>query len=560
MTMPETTEITDSSDWAKTSVPGLCTLDETLRCRVCREFMSAPMITPCGHNFCSLCVRRMLVKSQRCPQCMATTYESQLKKNSGLEACIDAFVKVRPDLFIQLKYPNVNQKPASKQDSENTLDDQNESLPAINGSRKREREDDREAESSFSNKSVKVERIAARPSYPPGHAACPVCQRVLPISQIQGSHISNCLSGIDSDTPSIQDSSFTKTSSTFATSSNSFKSKSPPSSSSGSFFGKQNQSHIHKKIPRPNDTTLTIPKLKARIAKLGIPLVPSGLGLHNHAEPTRKELLRRESEWITIWNSNTDRSKPLSRAQLLEKFNEWDRAEAAEKAANINSASLIAAQEKEQKKLEKLFFKQSGETDNAFASLPSVPDTKAQAETLKQDNSIPDELSFDEDTLSSLSSSSNSSQVFEQPKADDAAPSSRRITTRSMSKHGNTNSNTNDSDSADSAPQSSQPLKPNPIAPANAGSPAPEKLSIPPFIPKDLKSLNRKLYSLAHNSSFQELAKAAKQSLKKNKKKKKETKNTGDEKEEGNGNSDTNGDAKMETETIQSVDVSVNKS
>lgn len=592
-------EITDPSDWKETSVPGISALEDGLRCNVCKEFISAPMMTPCGHTFCSLCVRRMLVKSQRCPQCMAVTYESQLKKNTGLEICIDAFVSIRSDLLNQLKNQNFSES--------FTNNEERTSLKINNELKKRERETD-ELNSSPPNKLAKVEPVEihyaeqqrnqnesqSSVSYPPGHASCPVCQKILPIKQIQGSHITECLSGISSNTLSPLKS---------ATNTNNYRSTTssskPPttlsvrSSKSGSpisFFSKQQQNHMHKKIPRPNDTTLGISKLKSRVSKLGIPLVPTEISHLHHVEPTRQELLRRESEWITIWNSNADRTKPLSRAQLLEKFNEWDRAEAAEKSAKINFANREALQEQEQKELEKRLIQQLNVNKSSTSSeiaLGSDTNTKAlmsnSGSVLQSNEELLDTTSINAETpliallptqetnsqnptpFSNLLSASGSNSavygtdVAKKTNSVSSTGSTRRITTRSMSK---TNGN---SDSSSHATQLAAVDQTNPLQTPNTDSIVSgsninssstihsdtgvtkfepnnltqdtstseilahtkkckdeskckqDKTVIEPFIPKDFKSLNRKLYSLAHNESFQELTKTARESIKKKK-------------------------------------------
>lgn len=33
-------------------------LELALECQLCKEVMKAPMMLPCGHSFCSLCIRR----------------------------------------------------------------------------------------------------------------------------------------------------------------------------------------------------------------------------------------------------------------------------------------------------------------------------------------------------------------------------------------------------------------------------------------------------------------------------------------------------------------------
>src|SRR5436190_1724528 len=62
-------DISDPSDWKNTSLSGLYPLDSNLRCLICKDFYTAPVITSCLHTFCSLCIRRSLNAEATCPAC-----------------------------------------------------------------------------------------------------------------------------------------------------------------------------------------------------------------------------------------------------------------------------------------------------------------------------------------------------------------------------------------------------------------------------------------------------------------------------------------------------------
>ena len=38
----------------------ICALEETLRCAICSELFRNPHSLPCGHSFCSECIRKHL--------------------------------------------------------------------------------------------------------------------------------------------------------------------------------------------------------------------------------------------------------------------------------------------------------------------------------------------------------------------------------------------------------------------------------------------------------------------------------------------------------------------
>jgi E3 ubiquitin-protein ligase RAD18 len=89
-------DVSDPSDWRTTSVPGLLALDSNLRCLICKDFYTAPVITNCQHTFCSLCIRRSLSAESVCPTCRATNIsDSGLRQNKVVEDLVENFLAVR---------------------------------------------------------------------------------------------------------------------------------------------------------------------------------------------------------------------------------------------------------------------------------------------------------------------------------------------------------------------------------------------------------------------------------------------------------------------------------
>ncbi|KAL9550312.1 hypothetical protein MBANPS3_004785 [Mucor bainieri] len=73
----------DPSDFNATE---LSTLDEHLRCPICKEIFDATMLlSTCSHSFCALCIRRSLSTEQICPKCRKPAYESNLIHNYDLD-------------------------------------------------------------------------------------------------------------------------------------------------------------------------------------------------------------------------------------------------------------------------------------------------------------------------------------------------------------------------------------------------------------------------------------------------------------------------------------------
>lgn len=92
-------DIEDPSDWLRTSIPLLASVDAASRCQVCKDFYDTPMITSCSHTFCSLCIRRCLTNDGRCPACRAPDQELRLRRNWTVQELVDGFKAARPALL-----------------------------------------------------------------------------------------------------------------------------------------------------------------------------------------------------------------------------------------------------------------------------------------------------------------------------------------------------------------------------------------------------------------------------------------------------------------------------
>ena len=92
-------EVSDPTDWLETPLPSLAPLDTALRCQVCRDFFTTPMITSCSHTFCSLCIRHCLGNDGKCPTCRKEDQASKLKNNYAIEDLVEAFQRARPHVL-----------------------------------------------------------------------------------------------------------------------------------------------------------------------------------------------------------------------------------------------------------------------------------------------------------------------------------------------------------------------------------------------------------------------------------------------------------------------------
>src|ERR1700753_3025579 len=97
--MSITDGVADSTDWLSTPLATLTPLEASLRCQVCKDFFTPPMITSCSHTFCSLCIRRYLSQEGRCPACREPDQEIKLRRNWAVEELVATFASSRKGLL-----------------------------------------------------------------------------------------------------------------------------------------------------------------------------------------------------------------------------------------------------------------------------------------------------------------------------------------------------------------------------------------------------------------------------------------------------------------------------
>lgn len=306
----DTEGISDPSDWLKTAMPSLKDLDQAFRCYICKDYTRAPMMTACcSRTFCSLCIRRQFTADSRCPMCLKQGSESQLRKNRELEMAIEAWHNVRPGL---MKLLTEQEQEPGKEKGE--MVDKEIQVEGITDERSGKIEDEEIAE---------------------GMAICPVCQKHFKVEYIERVHLAQCLSGVTS--PSNDRKSRTTASQSLHSQSQTRSSSpsphpqqriTPPTSQGQPFFQtatRREQSQPLKKLPKPGLTNVKLAALKARVAKLGI-----------STRGSVQELLRREAEWINIWNANCDALRPASPRVLHQELAMW---EAQVHAASVSSVT-----------------------------------------------------------------------------------------------------------------------------------------------------------------------------------------------------------------------------
>lgn len=101
ITKDDAYDVSDPTDWLGTPLASLMPVEQSLRCHVCKDFYTSPMVTSCCHTFCSLCIRRALAVDGKCPLCRATDQESRLRGNWAIRDAVEHFTKAR-DAILRL--------------------------------------------------------------------------------------------------------------------------------------------------------------------------------------------------------------------------------------------------------------------------------------------------------------------------------------------------------------------------------------------------------------------------------------------------------------------------
>ncbi|KIW21505.1 DNA repair protein rad18 [Exophiala spinifera] len=323
--MPEPYEVTDSTDWLPTPLAALAPLDSSLRCRVCKDFFTTPMMTSCSHTFCSLCIRRYLSQEGRCPACRESDQEVKLRRNWVVEELVANFTASRKGLLTFATDAAVSRSELQAADSERPRKRRRiVTQTTTNGvgrrSTRSQTKKNAEGASQQSAPSTQVtiedseegsvyeddDDVPKSPHFKAdneepndGLVACPCCHRRMKETLINA-HLDKCVMG-ESTTPIDSGSS-----------------PAPPTRAQNATpvtlaYTQQKPLKQNDRLPFINYNLLAETGLRKKLRDLGIP---------SHGS---KELMRkRHTEWVNLWNANCDSSNPVTKRQLLSDLRVWE--------------------------------------------------------------------------------------------------------------------------------------------------------------------------------------------------------------------------------------------
>ncbi|GAO50956.1 DNA repair protein rad18 [Saitoella complicata NRRL Y-17804] len=294
-------DITDPSDWTPTLLPALSSLDSSLRCQICKDFFTAPLITTCSHTFCSLCIRRCLASEQICPTCRSPEQEMRLRRNVVVAEIVEVWGKERQELLdLARKDRTPPHSTTIPPPTPNDIYDLSSSPPPP--SRRQPR------------RAAAPQPQPEPPTSDPSLVPCPVCSRPKKEAEMNA-HLDRCLSGRTSPPPPPRRRS----------------SPAPPppqpQPSPRVDEGRMTRNRTNgtsmaptdmKRLPKLNYALHTESKLRTHLSTLSIP-----------THGPKPLLQRRHAEWVSLWNANLDALHPKPKRELLRELGEWERTMAA---------------------------------------------------------------------------------------------------------------------------------------------------------------------------------------------------------------------------------------
>ncbi|TVY75648.1 Postreplication repair E3 ubiquitin-protein ligase rad18 [Lachnellula suecica] len=297
-------EVLDSTDWLATPLPKLSAVEAALRCQVCKDFYTSPMITSCSHTFCSLCIRRALGENGKCPGCRAPEQELKLRFNGAVYDMVEAFKAARPEV---LEYTKERPIPPARTASPK----RSRELANLEGveegpSAKRTRSSRRIAQPQ--ERVMVLDSDAEDEDFVPeeGFIECPVCQKMVKLELINPHLDRGCMDE-------------------------------PTRPKTGRIGPLPNTAP-----PPPKET-----KRPERLAQLNysmvkdVPLRKKLTDQGLSAAGSRQMLERRYAEWITLWNSNCDARIPKGKNELRRELEVWEKTQGGRASATVNPGAQI---------------------------------------------------------------------------------------------------------------------------------------------------------------------------------------------------------------------------
>jgi len=370
-------QISDASDFTHSRIPKLSQLDTLLRCHICKDFLKVPVLTPCGHTFCSLCIREYISVQAKCPLCLTELRESMLRSEFLVSEIVESYKVVRDDLLDILK----KRKESPESDPDSSIievgSDPEDSL-IVNDNQSDDTSDD--IKILQSGKPISLKRIytditssslrtAPRSKYfktnipmkrsstasridsilkkPVELVPCPICEKYFPVKELERTHLDECLTlqSLDNKltplTKTAEKDEVVSKGSTVIPPNKSLLSRSlwrmKPREEEGekeekvSFVDKYINSTTdieHQRLPKLDFPSMTITQIKQKLSNLGL----STTG-------TKQNMMARYNYYEILWNSNfCDSLNPVNVSELKRQLLNWEASRKVHNGTNLSTS------------------------------------------------------------------------------------------------------------------------------------------------------------------------------------------------------------------------------
>ncbi|KAF2750187.1 DNA repair protein rad18 [Sporormia fimetaria CBS 119925] len=293
----------DSTDWLTTSLPHFSALEAALRCEVCKEFYQNPVITPCSHTFCSLCVRRCISADGKCPACKKGCQADRLVGNFAVREVVGRFVEGRERALEVARGVGREEGRKRKRSVEGGDDEgvygEEKAVKRTRSQAGRTRAVEKPIE-VLDSEDDEVEEVEELPE---GTTRCPICQMVMKPEEVWPHLDKSCKGAQESDRRTTRSRTNPTIQSPFTLNSPRRPSHTTPTPPP-------------QRLPGLNYALLRDTALKKKLQDLGLP---------SHGR--RDQLIKRHTEWLHLWNSNCDASDESrkTKRELLRDLDTWER-------------------------------------------------------------------------------------------------------------------------------------------------------------------------------------------------------------------------------------------
>lgn len=359
-------QISDASDFAHTRVPKLSQLDTLLRCHICKEFLKVPVLTPCGHTFCSVCIREYINVQAKCPLCLTELRDSMLRSEFLVSEIIDTYKSIRSDILEIIKKPeDISESRGntslielgSEQDDSLIIDaDSNEDddIQIIENSGrkplKRTTTDLTDSSSlrngprskyfktnSKAKRSSTASRIDSMMKKSVELVPCPICEKYFPVKELERTHLDECLTlqslgrkpkeGPVKSKPVLKKPRVTPSEkSLLLRSHQDNKIEQDDSVSHVDKYLNSTADTGHQRLPKLDLPSMTITQVKQKLTNLGL-----------STNGSKQDMIARYNYFEILWNSNfCDSLNPVEVSELKRQLLSW---EASRKVHNSKGSS-----------------------------------------------------------------------------------------------------------------------------------------------------------------------------------------------------------------------------